>query len=139
MSVLADLFLASKDSAAAYDETQRCAEDDRVQSNRITPLELSMLLAILERSAWSVDMMDQFEQILIVDGGERLIHQVSPRLVERLATLSPEGVSEVARSWSATDEIACAPEEIEPLIRDLVSLAARARATSRQMFLWNCV
>jgi hypothetical protein len=139
MSVLADFYLAAKDAAAAYDEMQQCAEDDRVQSNRITPFELSMLMAILERKAWHVDLMDQFEQILIVDGGERLIHQVAPALVERLACLSTEGVSDAAVAWSAKEAIACAPDEIQPLVEDLARLAVRAQATGRQMFLWNCV
>jgi hypothetical protein len=78
MSVLADFYLASKADAAAYDDAQKCAEEDRVQSNRITLLELSMLAAILDGKAWDVDQMEQFEQVLIVEGGERVIHRMSP-------------------------------------------------------------
>lgn len=139
MSVLADFYLSAKQDAAAYDEMQQCAEDDRVQSNRITPLELSMLAAILAGEAWEVSQMKQFERILMVDGGERFIHQVSPALVERLAQLPPEGLRRAAETWSATEAVACAPEEMQPLLEDLVRLAVRARATDRQMFLWNCV
>jgi hypothetical protein len=139
MSVLADFYIADKQSAAAYDDAQECAEDDRVQSKRITPIELSMLAAILEQREWDVDMMDQFAQVLIVDGGERLIHEVSPALVDRLASLRPDEAQRAAEAWARTEEIACAPDEIRPLLDDLMGLAARARATNRQLFLWNCV
>jgi hypothetical protein len=139
MGLLADFYIAAKEDAAAYDEDQSCAEDDRVQTKRITPLELSTLAAILEGKQWDIDMMDQFEQVLVVDGGERVIHQVPPALVERLAALSPEDVARAAERWSATEELSCAPEDVRPVIEDLARLAVRTRATSRQLFLWNCV
>lgn len=49
MSILADFYIADGKSATAYDEAQQGADEDRVQSSRITPLELSMLAAILEK------------------------------------------------------------------------------------------
>lgn len=139
MSVLADFYIADRGSAPNYDEAQECDDADRVQSNRITPFELSMLVAILEKKKWDATMMDQFSQVLIVDGGERLIHEVSPALVEHLSKMRPEEVESAAEAWARMEEMACEPDELRPLLEDLVRLAGRARSTNRQLFLWNCV
>lgn len=38
MSILAGFYIADRKSATAYDETQQCVKEDRVQPNRIAPL-----------------------------------------------------------------------------------------------------
>lgn len=139
MSVLADFFVAKKSEAAAYDDEQACAEEDRVQSSGLTPLELSMLLAALEGREWDGGELHLFEQILLVDGGERIIHQVAPALVEHLAGLDAAGVRRAAEAWAKFEDMRSDADNLESVVAELADLARRAQSTQRGMFVWNCV
>jgi len=137
MGLLADIYLSRDDEAVGYDtEPERFT--DRAEYKRISPLELSTLWAILRGVEWDVALMDEFP-CLQVDGGERLIHKLPSAMVQQLAGLSPERVAAVTSAWAATEELGCDPEEIKPVVDDLVRLSRRAGETDRSVHLWNCV
>src|SRR4051812_14725344 len=105
MSVLSDFYLAEPQHAKNYDVDQKCPEIDRAQYKGMTPLELSTLLAITQKKAWDLAMMDEFPEVLIVDGGQRLIYQVPTAAVERFASLSESEIGTAAAAWSQTEEL----------------------------------
>ncbi len=106
MGVLTDFYLADPATAKDYNDDQTCLEIDRAQYKGITPLELSTLAAIIRNKQWDVSMMREFPNILVVDGGERLIYEISGTAVQLFAGLSEMQISEAAAAWSKTDELA---------------------------------
>ena len=139
MSVLSDFYLADPQHSKDYNIDQKCPEIDRAQYKGMTPLELSMLWAITEKKEWDVAMMDEFPEVLIVDGGERLIFQVPMEAVQRFASLSETEVGTAAAAWSQTEELACEPNDIQPVIEEIVRLSKRGLETKRNLYLWVCV
>src|SRR6266571_1680455 len=122
MSVLADIYIARDDEAVRYDTTpDQFAK--RVQYKGFTPLELSILWSIMRGAEWEVAMMREFPCLLQIDGGERLIHRLPSAMVAELAGLSPDRVPAVTSAWAATEELSCSPDDIRPVVDDLVRLA----------------
>ena len=139
MSVLTDFYLAEPSRAKDYDVDQQCLEIDRAQYKGMTPLELSTLSAIIQKKEWDAAMMDEFPEVLIVDGGERLIYEIPSATIERFAILSEDEISSAAVAWSKTEELACEAEDIQPVIEEIVRLSKRALETERSLYLWICV
>jgi hypothetical protein len=138
MSVLADIYISRDDEAIRYDTTPDQFAD-RARYKGFTPLELSILWSIMRGIEWDVAMMDDFPFLLQIDGGERLIHRLPSAMVTELADLSRDRVASITSAWAATEELSCSPEDIRPVVEDLVRLARRATETSRSVHLWNCV
>jgi hypothetical protein len=139
MSVLSDFYLAEAQQAKNYDVNQQCDEIDRAQYRGMTPLELSTLWAITQKKEWDVAMMDQFPEVLIVDGGQRLIYQVPGAAVKRFASLSEAEVGAAAGAWSQTEELACEAADVQPVVEEIVRLSKRGLETNRNLYLWICV
>ena len=139
MSVLTDFYLADPAQAKDYDVDQQCLEVDRAQYKGMTPLELSTLSAIIQKKEWDVAMMDEFPEVLIVDGGERLIYEIPSVAIERFAILSEDEIGSAAAAWSKTEELACEAEDIQPVIEEIVRLSKRGLETKRSLYLWICV
>jgi hypothetical protein len=139
MALLADLYISTPAQAVGYDTNQSAPQEDRAQYKSFSPLELSILQSLLEGREWDVSLMDAFTCILERDGGERLIHQLPDGFRERLASLDDGAVTAASEAWAKTEELACAPAEVRPVIADLRCLALRARSSGRAVFLWNCV
>src|SRR5258706_11984925 len=138
MSVLADIYISRDDEAVRYDTTPDQFAD-RAQYKSITPLELSMLWAIMRGIEWDVDSMNEFPCLLQQDGGERLIHQLPAAMIADLSKLTAEQIAIVTPKWAATEELGWPPDETRPVVEDLVRLARRAAESGRSGFLWNCV
>jgi hypothetical protein len=139
MSVLSDFYLAEAQHAKSYDVNQQCAEIDRAQCKGMTPFELSLLWAITQKEEWDVAMMDQFPEVLIVDGGQRLIFQVPGAAVEDFARLAEAEIGPAAAAWSQTEELACEAGDVQPVIEEIVRLSRRGLETNRNLYLWICV
>jgi hypothetical protein len=139
MAILADLYISTPAQAAGYDTNQSAPGEDRAQYKSFTPLELSILQSLIEGREWDVSMMDSFTCILEKDGGERLIHQLPDGFLECLASLDEDAVTAASEAWAKTEELACAPADVRPVIADLRRLAQQARSSGRAVFLWNCV
>lgn len=136
MSLLAEIYISSDDEAVAYDTTpERFAE--RAEYKSFTPLELSTLWAIIRGTEWDGDMLDEFQCLLEIDGGERLIHSLPPAMISDLTALTPDRVASVTSDWAATDEMDCDPKDIRPIVDDLVRLSRSASVSGRGVYLWN--
>src|SRR5688572_20035623 len=129
MSLLADIYISRDDEAVGYDTTPDQFVD-RAQYKGFTPLELSVLWSIMRGVEWDVAMMKEFTCLLQIDGGERLIHRLPSAMISELAALSPDRVASVTSAWAATEELSCSPEDIRPVVDDLVRMARHATETS---------
>ena len=138
MSVLADIYISRDDDAVKYDTTPDQFAD-RAQYKGLTPLELSTLWAIMRGVEWDFAMQDEFPCLLQINGGERLVHRLPTAMVSELAALSPDRITSVTSAWAATEELGCDPEDIRPVVDDLVRLSRRATETGQSVHLWNCV
>jgi hypothetical protein len=130
-------YLSDSNSATDYAlAPQRSAEDSAMLSG-ITSLELSTLWSIIERVEWDVKMMRLFPIVVALNVGERIVHEIPPAIVERLATLSMDEIARIAQGWATTLEMAPRADEVSAIVMDLVRLATRARASSRRLLLAN--
>jgi hypothetical protein len=138
MSTLADFFLADSDTVAAeydggdYDETRRA------QLKQVGTLELSTLWAALEGVDWDADLVDDFDGIRTADGGGNMTHRLPVRLVELLATASCDCVAAAIQRWAVTEEMACTPADLGPLIGDLIRLSRAVQRGKANLYVWNC-
>jgi hypothetical protein len=137
MSTLADFFLADSDTAAAeydggdYDDTRRA------QLRQVGTLELSTLWAALEDVDWNADRVDDFDGIRMSDDGGNMTHRLPVRLVELLATASFECVTTAIQRWAVTEEMACTPADLGPLMGDLIRLSRAALRDKTKLYVWN--
>ena len=139
MSVLAHIYVSRDDAEAAKYDSEPSTFAEREQYTSFTVLELSTLWAKMRDVEWDVNLLDQFPSVLQQDDGERAINRLPTVMTESLARLTPEQISVAATKWAATDELACEPGDVLPVIDGLVRLAQTPSATSRSLYFWNCV
>jgi hypothetical protein len=140
MALLADFYISTDKDALAYDENQSLVPpSDKAEYKGFTPLGLSTLWAILNGRDWDVKLMDEFACLMVKDGGAQLIHRAPEAFLMLLASADPETLKRSADAWARTDELDCDPSETEPIVLDLVRLAQRAKATNKNLYLWNCI
>jgi hypothetical protein len=138
MGVLADLYLSRDDGEAIQYAGSQDSFADREQYGNFTELELSTLWAGMRDIKWDVSLCDHFSQILVEDGGERMIVRVPAKMTAELAALTSAQIASNAMKWAATDEMKCHPADVQPLIEGLVRLAKKASESGRNIYLWNC-
>lgn len=139
VSVLADLYVALDDGEAIRYDSDPATFEDREQYTSFTKLELSTLWAKIRGIEWDVSSLSEFHTVLVEDGGERHITCLPTSMVIELSRLTPEQISTAAAKWATTDELACSPADVQPIIEGLVRLAKIASATGRKVYFWNCV
>ena len=138
MGVLADLYLSRDDQEAVRYDSEPETFKDREQYRNFTELELSTLWAKIRGIEWDVNSLGDFDSVLVKDGGERCIKRLPTTMTDQLACLTPEQISTAATNGAATDEMACDPADVQPIIEGLVRLAKIASAQSRKLYFWNC-
>jgi hypothetical protein len=139
MGLLADIYLSRDDAEAVRYDEEPATFADRIQFRGFTTLELSTLWALMRDVEWDVKSLDRFPCVLQLDGGGRSIYRIPKDMLEDLARLTPKEMSVVSGKWAATDELACEPSDVRPIIEGLASLAVRASKTGRNIYFWNCV
>ncbi len=140
MSLLAELYLARGDQEAVKYDTESDTFTDREQYSSFTALELSTLWAKMRGIDWDASLLDEFcPTILVENDGDRTIHRIPTAMTTELAGLTPDQISVAAAQWATTDELACEPSDVQPIIEGLVRLAKNASQTGRNLYLWNCV
>jgi hypothetical protein len=140
MSLLAELYVSRDDQEATRYDSEPSIFTDREQYTSFTELELSTLWAKMRGIDWDSSLVDGFRpSVLLEDGGERTIHRLPEAMTGELAGLTPEQISTAATKWAATDELACEPSNVQPIIEGLVRLVKNATETGRSIYLWNCV
>lgn len=105
MGLLADLYISTDNEAPLYDTSESFPEADRVESKSFTTLELSILWAILQGREWDVDMLDEFQCIVIENDGEQLIHRLPAGLVSQLAACDADRLSRATAQLAQTCSI----------------------------------
>ncbi len=137
MGVLADFFAATDSTAPRY--TEHANEfADRVEAKGLTPLEVSMLWALLAGRVWSVELIEEFDAVVMRDDGELMIHRFPAALLELLAEANEEAIAKVGAAWAETEELAWPPAEGRQLVEGLAALCKAARARALSVYLWNC-
>lgn len=139
MGVLAELYIADGDQQALEYDAHPDVFAEKRQYRNFTALELSTLWAITQGAAWDVALLDEFPELLVVDGGERLVHRLPKAMIEALAKMTQERVLASCANWAATDELRCQPSDVQPIIEGLIQLSREATSTGRSVYLWNCV
>lgn len=99
----------------------------------------SSLWASLRNAEWDVSSLHQFTSVFQLPGGEKSIHRLPNAMVADLAVLDSQKISVAASKWAATDEMACEPDDVRPIIEGLVGLANKASQTGKEIYLWNCL
>lgn len=139
MGVSAELYVSGNDQEAAQYDLHPESFPDCERYRGFTDLELSTLWAKLRGTPWDVALMDEFPNILLVDGGERSIHRLPSAMVIDVANLTPTQISSLSAQWAATDELRCRPEDVQPIIEGLVRLAQKAVHDRRNIYFYNAV
>jgi hypothetical protein len=139
MSILADIYVASEANASEYDGDPARFKAESASWKRFTILELSMLWALLQGREWDVDLLDSFTNVLMRDGGERMIARLPDEFLYDVMAADEEKAAEAVRQWAATEELDCEPAQLKPFFNDLRRLADTAVCSGRGLYLWNCV
>ena len=139
MSLLADIYISRDDAEAVRYDTDPATFGDREQFKSITILEISTLWSLMRGIEWDANLLDQFPCVLEIHNGERLIHRLPQEMAANLASLTPEEAFTAASKWAVTEELACEPGEVQPIIDGLVRLARKSSATGQRIYFWNCV
>jgi hypothetical protein len=133
MGLMTEIFIADEKQARTYDSLSPGAVE-RVQLGGLTNLEFETLWAILEGVEWDPETHALAE---IVGGEEAWIHEFPAGYVEKLCKLGAQESASAAVTWAATEEISAMPEEVLPIIGQLVALARAAAARNLRLFLWT--
>jgi hypothetical protein len=142
MSSLSDFYIASPETATAYDTNRALPDSERAEFNGLTYNELADLWAILQGSEPAPQHSQAFESVLVVAGGERLINRFPSEFVSSLASLDDASASIAAAKWVQTGELAymsCQPSDVMPIIDAASRLARNAQQSGKSLYLWMCV
>jgi hypothetical protein len=104
-------------------------------------ISLFILFNILtDRGDDDLGIMDEFTHISEESVEGPWIARFAPSLAEQLTELEDDRIDDVARQWSATkDLISIPPSWVVSSLHELVALAKRARAESKELFIWICL
>lgn len=130
-------FLAGRASTTPPNESSQSPREDGANYLGITPLELSTLWAIIERTEWDVKMMRLFPIVTAVSVGDQIVHEIPVTIVQRLAGLDVAEIARVAQAWTSTVEMSLRGDETGAIVTELSRLAARSLSTQRGFFLAN--
>jgi hypothetical protein len=133
MGLLTDLFIDDEQGAKNYD-AESAGRVEGAQLGGLTALEFETLGAILEGEDWDPEKHALPE---IGGGEESWIHQFPAAYVNKLQQLDSSGITSAATAWAATEEISATPEEMSPVIEQLVALARSARKQGKGLFVWT--
>jgi hypothetical protein len=138
MSLLSDFFITTESDVSFYDGDPSFSGSDRVQLNRITPLEAAGLLEALRGGGDGVEMISEFP-LLTPQDADAWTMGVPDDFVSRLAGLDDGSVRDVAKTFAdiTVEELGWSSDDAFPFVRDLSTLARRAQTEGKRMFLWN--
>ncbi len=140
MAIISDFFIAAAEEAAAY-QRNSLPDSDVAYYGQITEMELGGLMAILHGEEWDpeIDYATEygFDIIHEWDAGQRILIHIPGTFLQDLIEIRDAELSEIADIWSATPEIQCYGEELEPVLRDLKRLAQSALSANKQLYLCN--
>jgi len=146
VGMIANFFVATPEQALRY--ANRRADPDQGEEiesllrpceyNGFTSLEIGTLWAILAGVPWDVDK-HMPEDTFISESGEAWLNRFPPHLTAMLAGASAERLKQACQAWANTEELACDPKELSPILNDLQELAGQARRENKSIYLWGCL
>lgn len=144
MGILADFFAATPEQATRYahrfDEPDKGSAIKKLLAPKeyqgFTGLEMGTLWALLEGEPWDIDR-HMLQEILLTHEGETWLERFPDALVQRLAHATPAQLAGVLVEWAKTEELACEPSELQPVLDDLQSLARDALNSGKFVYLWG--
>jgi hypothetical protein len=138
MGILADLFAATDANARKYEERLLSRnlgdEYDRAEFKGLTDLNFGMLWALIDGVEFDFDKYSLEE---VIPPEESWLFRFPPVLVQKLEGLTESDVDKFAESWARTEELACQPSDVRPIIEQLVRLAGISKRRSLGLFLWG--
>jgi hypothetical protein len=133
MGLLTELFIDDEVGAKSYD-AESAANVEGAQLGGLTALEFETLWAILEGDDWDPE---KHALPAVSVGEESWTHQFPAAYVEKLHQLDSSAITSAAAAWAATEEVSATPEEMSPVIEQLVALARSARKQGKGLFVWT--
>jgi hypothetical protein len=138
VSTLADFFVASDDLAPSYaGDEQAWPAGEVVSATSLNVLHFEILQAIFEGKEWEDGAFDEFQEVGKTDEDGQWIHRFPDSFTEKLATATPEALEKAGAEWTETEEMSGDSDGILPLLVQLQSLAQKAQASGRGLFLWS--
>ncbi|MGJ7502094.1 hypothetical protein ACSFBF_17185 [Variovorax sp. ZT5P49] len=146
MGILSDFFVASPEEALRYanrieepdegDEIEELLEP--VQYKRFTDIEITTLWAIMEDKEWDVDR-HMLEYVELGEDNDAWLNRFPDELTTLLTQVDSASLVPVLERWANTEELACEPTELHPVMEDLRRLAAEAVGKKKSVYLWGCL
>lgn len=134
MSLLADIFLAHNDEDALRYNSEPASFGDREQYTGFTVLELSTLWAVMQSVEWDEHILDEFATVFQESGVGHWVHLIPAAMSLELTRMTPEQLTLAAAKWASTDEMACEPSDVLPIVEGLIRLAKKGRATDQSIY-----
>jgi hypothetical protein len=143
MGILTDLFVAAPEDATGYESLQPHGKVprgkfERVQLKGLLDINFTILWALLEGEEWDATA-HVLDELAMGPEGETWLFRFPDPLVAKLAGLSDSGIARAAELWAQTEELRCEPDDIEPVVAELVRLARLALSDEKGLFLWGSV
>ena len=98
------------------------------------------MLAVLRGGGDAIELIDEFV-LLTPQEAEQWTMSVPRDMVEALAALDEQGVKATSEKLAeaTVEELGWSAADFDPMLRELATLARRAIATHKSMYLWNCL
>jgi len=138
MGLLSDFFIADATTVPHYEGGETFGAADKCQFKYLTPLQAAQFLAVLRGQEYVVGMIREFELVTPEDADEWTM-VVPDDMVHALAKIEAGDVSRVALQFSGAtqEELGWSSDDFAPIVRALSTLARRAIAANKRMYLWN--
>jgi hypothetical protein len=134
MSIIADVILASAQQASQYDASEDCAAVERIELNDITELEVSVLWSIIDEVEFDFDE----HELEFVDSNEEINLYLFPdSLIFSLAKLNKGEIESFSAEWADIEEMQWPHDRALEVLTSLVSLAQKAKAQAKSLYLWS--
>ena len=139
MGLLAEFFIATSEQAVAYGAGQRqpgmMAAEDVAAYGDLIEIHIAQLWAILAQRAFVYGRppLNAFD-----DGeGETWLVGFPDQLVQLLAALDDNRLTEVQQLWAQSEDMSCEAGQLGPVLVDLRRLAQQALAQDKGLYLWG--
>jgi hypothetical protein len=104
---------------------------------RFTEIELGTLYHIAQGKEVTDDTLYDFRSTHIVEHRERMVTELIPDMVARLAAASDAQLAAWAGEWCQTAELLCDASDLIPVLEELRRLAKVAASEQKTVYLWN--
>lgn len=145
MGMLSDFFVATRTKALEYEfalldeDTEALQSFHTRQHKGFTGLEVARLHALLLQKPFSVN--EHAFEVISTEEQEGLTEALPDHLRDNLASLTAEGLADIAERWAnaVKEESVFEPEYLVTVLQDLRELAALAKSKKKGVYLWYSI